>query len=143
MRDAARGYLPVILIASPSMRGSKSARAPSRRRLYRAIEPYRTGFLRASGLHEMYLEECGNPDGKPAIYLHGGPGGGTEPRIRRFFDPARYRIVLLDQRGCGKCRPHASLEDNTTSTPSFSTTFTASDTSPPSSCRADTMSSAP
>ncbi|MBW4049886.1 MAG: prolyl aminopeptidase [Proteobacteria bacterium] len=86
----------------------------ARRRLYPPVKPYRTGFLRVSELHEMYFEECGNPDGKPAVFLHGGPGGGTEPRMRRFFDPARYRIVLLDQRGCGKSRPHATLVDNTT-----------------------------
>ncbi len=86
----------------------------SRRSLYPAVKPYRTGFLRVSDLHELYFEECGNPDGKPAVFLHGGPGGGTDPKMRRFFDPARYRIVLLDQRGCGKSRPHASLVDNTT-----------------------------
>ena len=64
--------------------------------------------------HSIYFEESGNPAGKPAVFLHGGPGGGTSPRQRRFFDPARYRIVLFDQRGCGKSRPHASLHDNTT-----------------------------
>ena len=86
----------------------------TRQKLYPAVKPYRTGFLRVSDLHEIYFEECGNPDGKPAVFLHGGPGGGTDPKMRRFFDPARYRIVLLDQRGCGKSRPHASLVDNTT-----------------------------
>ena len=70
--------------------------------------------MRVSDVHEIYFEECGNPHGKPAVFLHGGPGGGTEPKMRRFFDPARYRIVLLDQRGCGRSRPHASLVDNTT-----------------------------
>ncbi len=84
------------------------------RRLYSPLKPYRTGFLRASELHEIYFEECGNPAGKPAVFLHGGPGGGTDPKMRRFFDPTRYRIVLFDQRGCGKSRPHASLVDNTT-----------------------------
>jgi len=82
--------------------------------LYPAIKPYRTGFLRVSELHEIYFEECGNPNGKPTVFLHGGPGGGLDPKMRRFFDPARYRIVLFDQRGCGKSRPHASLVDNTT-----------------------------
>ena len=67
-----------------------------------------------SALHELYFEESGNPEGKPVVFLHGGPGGGTDPKMRRFFDPRRYRIVLFDQRGCGKSTPHASLEDNTT-----------------------------
>jgi proline iminopeptidase len=65
-------------------------------------------------VHTLYFEECGNPDGKPVVFLHGGPGGGTDAKQRRFFDPARYRIVLFDQRGCGKSTPHASLVDNTT-----------------------------
>jgi proline iminopeptidase len=82
--------------------------------LYPALEPYRTGYLRVSDPHELYFEECGNPRGKPALFLHGGPGAGCDNRARRFFDPAAYRIVLFDQRGCGRSRPHASLEDNTT-----------------------------
>src|ERR1700738_954062 len=86
----------------------------ARRTLYPAIRPYRKGFLRVSELHEIYFEESGNRGGKPVIFLHGGPGGGTEAKMRRFFDPKRYRIVLFDQRGCGKSRPHASLVDNTT-----------------------------
>jgi proline iminopeptidase len=85
-----------------------------RRGLYAPIEPFRTGFLRVSDVHEIYFEESGNPDGKPAVFLHGGPGGGTDPKMRTFFDPRVYRIVLFDQRGCGKSRPHASLVDNTT-----------------------------
>lgn len=85
-----------------------------RRELYPAIEPNRSGWLRVSDLHEIYWEESGHPDGKPVVFLHGGPGGGTDTRMRRFFDPARYRIVLFDQRGCGKSRPYASLVDNTT-----------------------------
>jgi proline iminopeptidase len=85
-----------------------------RRGLYPAIEPFRTGFLRVSDVHELYYEESGNPDGKPAVFLHGGPGGGTDPKMRTFFDPRNYRIVLFDQRGCGQSRPHASLVDNTT-----------------------------
>jgi proline iminopeptidase len=84
------------------------------RRLYPPIKPYNSGFLRVSDLHEIYFEECGNRQGKPAVFLHGGPGGGLDPKMRRFFDPARYRIVLLDQRGCGKSRPHAQLTGNTT-----------------------------
>jgi len=86
----------------------------ARRGLYPELQPYRTGYLQVSPEHSIYFEESGNPTGKPAVFLHGGPGGGTSPRQRRFFDPARYRIVLFDQRGCGKSRPHASLHDNTT-----------------------------
>src|SRR5689334_22501989 len=85
-----------------------------RRELYPEIEPYRTGHLAVSEVHELYFEESGNPHGKPALFVHGGPGGATMPLHRRFFDPATYRIVLFDQRGCGKSRPYASLVDNTT-----------------------------
>ena len=81
---------------------------------YPEIQPYRAGYLEVSPEHSIYFEESGNPRGKPAVFLHGGPGGGTSPKQRRFFDPARYRIVLFDQRGCGKSKPHASLVDNTT-----------------------------
>jgi len=87
---------------------------PERRSLYPEIEPYRTGTLKVSDIHEIYFEESGNPNGKPVVFLHGGPGGGTEPKQRRYFDPKAYRIVLFDQRGCGKSTPHASLEENTT-----------------------------
>src|SRR5882724_5426334 len=86
----------------------------TRRGAYPPIEPFRTGFLRVSDVHEIYFEESGNPDGKPAVFLHGGPGGGTDAKMRTFFDPKLYRIVLFDQRGCGKSRPYASLVDNTT-----------------------------
>jgi proline iminopeptidase len=82
--------------------------------LYPEIVPYRTGRLKVSGGHELYFEECGNPNGKPAVLLHGGPGGGSNPLMRRYHDPARYRIVLFDQRGCGRSTPHAGLEANTT-----------------------------
>jgi proline iminopeptidase len=82
--------------------------------LYPPIRPYRTGRLPVSALHELYFEQSGNPKGKPVVFLHGGPGGGTDPKMRRFFNPRRYRIVLFDQRGCGKSTPHASLEENTT-----------------------------
>jgi proline iminopeptidase len=84
------------------------------RTFYPEIEPHRTGTLRVSALHEIAFEESGNPEGKPVVFVHGGPGGGTEPKQRRFFDPAVYRIVLFDQRGCGKSRPHAELRENTT-----------------------------
>jgi proline iminopeptidase len=88
---------------------------------YPEISPYRTGTLRVSEAtgdghpgHVIYFEESGNPNGKPVVFVHGGPGGGTTPRQRRFFDPSAYRIVLFDQRGCGQSTPHASLEGNTT-----------------------------
>ncbi len=82
--------------------------------LFPPIEPYRTGMLHVSDLHNLYFEESGNPAGQPVIFVHGGPGGGTEPTYRRFFDPAHYRIILLDQRGSGKSTPHAELRENTT-----------------------------
>jgi proline iminopeptidase len=84
------------------------------RSLYPEIEPYDSGMLKVSELHTLYYEQSGNPNGKPVVFLHGGPGGGTNPKCRRFFDPAVYRIVLFDQRGCGKSTPHAELTDNTT-----------------------------
>src|SRR5262249_10546326 len=86
----------------------------SRRDLYPPIEAYEQGRLKVSPIHEIYYEQSGNPRGKPALFLHGGPGFGTEPKQRQFFDPQAYRIVLFDQRGCGKSTPFASLEDNTT-----------------------------
>ena len=85
-----------------------------RRSLYPDVEPYASGFLQVSPLHTLYFEQCGNPDGKPVVFLHGGPGAGCNAKSRRFFDPARYRIVLFDQRGCGRSTPHAELADNTT-----------------------------
>ncbi|HEX4873158.1 MAG TPA: prolyl aminopeptidase [Nevskiaceae bacterium] len=81
---------------------------------YPAIEPYATHRLRVSSLHEIYVEECGHPQGRPVVFVHGGPGGGCEPWHRQFFDPRRYRIVLFDQRGCGRSTPHAELRENTT-----------------------------
>jgi proline iminopeptidase len=85
----------------------------ARRELYPAIECRQSDHLEADG-HRVYFEESGNPDGKPVIFLHGGPGGGAMPVYRRLFDPSAYRIVLFDQRGCGRSTPHASLEHNTT-----------------------------
>ncbi|MDC1475009.1 prolyl aminopeptidase [Gammaproteobacteria bacterium] len=81
--------------------------------LYPLCEPYETGFMDADG-HEIYYEQCGNPQGKPAVFLHGGPGGGGSENVRRFFNPDTYRIIVFDQRGCGRSKPHASLENNTT-----------------------------
>ncbi|GAA0263600.1 prolyl aminopeptidase [Rhodanobacter caeni] len=88
--------------------------SPERRSLYPEIEPFDHGMLKVSDLHTLYYEQCGNPQGKPVVFLHGGPGGGTNPKCRRFFDPVVYRIVLFDQRGCGKSTPHAELSGNTT-----------------------------
>jgi len=82
--------------------------------LYPPIEPYRTGMLKVTDGHELYFEESGNPKGKPVVFLHGGPGGGSDPKQRRFFHPDKYRIVNFDQRGCGKSTPYAGLEANTT-----------------------------
>lgn len=86
----------------------------NRRTLYPENEPYNFGWLPTGGPHEIYFEECGAKDGKPCIILHGGPGGAINPTMRRFFDPKRWRMALFDQRGCGRSRPNASLEDNTT-----------------------------
>jgi len=85
-----------------------------RRGLYVETEPFASGWLATEGPHEIYYEECGSPRGKPAVVLHGGPGGAINPTMRRFFDPARWRVALFDQRGCGRSRPNASLEANTT-----------------------------
>lgn len=84
------------------------------RTLYPPIEPFDTGRLKVSLIHELYYEQCGNPKGKPVVFLHGGPGGGLVPEYRQFFDRAAYRIVLFDQRGSGQSTPMASLEENTT-----------------------------
>lgn len=81
---------------------------------YPSIEPYKTQRLKVSALHEIHVEECGNPQGRPIVFVHGGPGGGCEPRQRTFFNPKKYRIVLFDQRGCGRSTPHAELRENTT-----------------------------
>jgi len=82
--------------------------------LHPVREPYATHELAVGEGHHLYIEECGNPEGLPALFLHGGPGAGCEPSHRGFFDPERYRVVLFDQRGCGRSRPHAALEANTT-----------------------------
>jgi proline iminopeptidase len=84
------------------------------RSLYPELEPYDRGMLAVSPVHQLYYEQCGNPEGKPVVLLHGGPGAGCSPRMRRFHDPKRYRIVLFDQRGSGRSTPHAELADNTT-----------------------------
>jgi len=84
------------------------------RNLYAPIEPFDSGHLKVSDLHNIYYEQCGNPNGKPVVFLHGGPGGGLIPEYRQFHDPDAYRVVLFDQRGAGQSTPHASLEENTT-----------------------------
>jgi proline iminopeptidase len=81
--------------------------------LYPPLEPFETHVLNADG-HKVYYEVSGNPDGKPALFVHGGPGGGGSTDVRRFFNPDLYKIVVFDQRGCGRSKPHASLEQNTT-----------------------------
>lgn len=86
----------------------------NRRGLYPDNEPFASGWLAAGEGHEVYFEECGSPIGKPCVILHGGPGGAINPTMRRFFNPLRWRMTLFDQRGCGKSRPNASLDDNTT-----------------------------
>lgn len=82
--------------------------------LYSDIPPFDSGMLPVSDRHTLYFEQCGNPDGKPVVVLHGGPGGGCSAKMRRFHDPKRYRIILFDQRGAGRSTPHADLVDNTT-----------------------------
>lgn len=84
------------------------------REFYPEIEPYNSGHLKVSELHNIYFEEVGNPQGKPVVFVHGGPGGGVDAGMRRFFDPKVWRIVLFDQRGCGKSQPFSELKDNTT-----------------------------
>lgn len=85
-----------------------------RRALYPETEPFDSGFLQVSDLHEIHYEQCGNPGGQPALFVHGGPGGGCNADDRRFFDPEHYRIFLFDQRGAGKSKPHACTEENST-----------------------------
>ena len=82
--------------------------------LYPETEPYETGILEVSAIHKLYWEQSGNPDGVPALFLHGGPGSGATPAHRRFFDPAHYRIIIVDQRGAGRSLPLGAIEDNTT-----------------------------
>jgi len=99
---------------TPPMNALNPMSTSGRRTLYVETEPFASGWLKTGGLHEIYYEECGAAKGKPVVVLHGGPGGAINPTMRRFFDPARWRVTLFDQRGCGRSRPHASLEDNTT-----------------------------
>ncbi len=96
---------------NPRMKSQKQA---ARRTLYPEIEPFQSDWLDVGDGHKLYYEQCGNPDGKPVVVLHGGPGGGGDPGVRRFFDPDAYRIVVFDQRGAGRSTPHANLHENTT-----------------------------
>jgi proline iminopeptidase len=91
-----------------------AAAALERRGLYPPIEPFKSGMLDVGDGHRVYFERCGDPDGTPAVFLHGGPGAGCSPAQRRLFDPKRYCVTLFDQRGCGRSTPHAGLEANTT-----------------------------
>jgi len=84
------------------------------RQLYPPIEPYHQGRLQVSDLHNLYYEQCGNPNGIPVVFLHGGPGGGCPAFYRQYFDPQHWRVILFDQRGCGRSTPHAELRENTT-----------------------------
>lgn len=84
------------------------------RDFYPEIEAYQSGHLKVSDLHSIYYEQAGNPEGKPVVFVHGGPGGGVDPSMRRFFDPKKWRVILFDQRGCGKSLPFSELKDNTT-----------------------------
>jgi len=90
--------------------GHKSAGA----QLYPTIDPFDQQILHVDGGHQVYFEQCGKADGIPVVVLHGGPGGGCSPSMRRYFDPKIYRVILFDQRGCGRSRPYASVENNTT-----------------------------
>ena len=84
------------------------------RELYPEINPYKESFIKGDDTHEIFVEESGNPEGQPILFLHGGPGGGTGAKQRRFFDPSYYRIILFDQRGCGKSKPLGETLKNTT-----------------------------
>ena len=82
--------------------------------LFPPIEPYKHEFLKVSDIHEIYVEEVGNPEGEPVIFLHGGPGGGCADNYRQYFDPKKWRVILFDQRGCKRSTPFAELKENTT-----------------------------
>ena len=82
--------------------------------LFPVIEPYKTHQIQVDERHSLYVEECGNKEGQAVVFLHGGPGAGSEAYHRRFFDPEKYHIILFDQRGCGRSRPHAELQNNST-----------------------------
>jgi proline iminopeptidase len=93
---------------------SSRDRQPNRLQFFPDIQPFDRGRLKVSALHEIYYEQCGNPNGKPVVVLHGGPGGGISPMLRLMHDPSVYRVILFDQRGCGASTPYAELRENTT-----------------------------
>src|SRR5210317_1592706 len=104
------GFTPLYRSDMDKVLGQKRT-APH---LYHPVDPFDQRMLDVGDGHSVYVEQCGNPDGIPVVVLHGGPGGGCSPAMRRYFDPNVYRVVLFDQRGCGRSRPHASVNDNTT-----------------------------
>jgi len=104
-----------VTIFRSRLRGKmKSIRSHMRYDLFAPIQPYETGYLQVDDIHQIYWEQSGNPEGVPIVLMHGGPGAGTSPIQRQFFDPEYYRIIIFDQRGAGKSKPFASLENNTT-----------------------------
>jgi hypothetical protein len=110
------GTVSLISSCSPAHKAEcSSAFSPSGEDpFYPEVEPYNKAFLKVSDIHTIAYSEYGNPKGKPVLFIHGGPGGGTIPKMARFFDPNAYRIILVDQRGCGESTPFANLTDNTT-----------------------------
>jgi proline iminopeptidase len=112
--DAAPHWAIKTLMERAPPPSLSTGQSSPRRGLYGEQEPFDFGWMASDDGHEVYYEVCGNPKGKPAVVLHGGPGGAINPTMRRFFDPARWRTVLFDQRGCGRSRPNASLQNNTT-----------------------------
>lgn len=106
-------WLPLIMLASAA-HAAPDAPKPQLRDFFPEIEPFETGYLKVSDLHEIYYELCGKRDGVPVMVLHGGPGGGSYPTLRRYHDPSKWLIILHDQRGAGKSKPHCELTDNTT-----------------------------
>lgn len=114
MRRTLRGGVAFLLIVPAVILASQAGGETDEVALWPEIEPYHTDYLRVSDIHEVYYELSGNPDGKPVFVLHGGPGGGCSPYMRRFYDPAKFLIVLHDQRGAGQSRPYGEIRQNTT-----------------------------
>jgi hypothetical protein len=110
------GAASLISSFTPSRNAECSSALSSSRDdpFYPEAEPYNKGLLKVSDIHTIAYSEYGNPKGKPVLFIHGGPGGGTVPKMARFFDPKAYRVILVDQRGCGESTPFANLTDNTT-----------------------------
>ncbi len=107
-------HIALLLMATAFVAVSTCCTAGERTTLWPEIEPFESGYLRVSDIHEIYYELCGNPEGKPVFVLHGGPGGSCSPYMRRFCDPDKFLIVLHDQRGAGKSKPYAEIRENTT-----------------------------